>query len=435
MIKKGLVLFGYDKPNRYTWAILMGYLEQDPELIKHYDFHPLSFHLYNAPKHRDALIKINFQKYNIIILAYSLLSIQIPQFIKFHEEFPHFFSEYHNNTVSIVGGAHVSAVPEKFAKLRHDIDFIVPNEGEVAFQQLLHAILHESKDQIDVSQLNGVARTLPQYIPAKPPQLHELGKTPSFSPYFRLFGPIEISRGCPFRCKFCQTGNSSQSMRHAPLDALIKWIKLGAEIKYDKLWFLSPNAFAYGSRNGVTPNVDMLYQLLSHIYDIKNIKGIYFGTFPSEVRPESVTHEVMEAISPFLANKKILLGAQSASNRLLRKIGRGHTIEDIYHAIEILNQFGYKCEIDFIFGLPGETIDDIEANINFFEEVLTNRLSNVRIHTHTFMPLPGTPFENEPNGKVSPKIHEIIGKLAKQGKAYGEYQSQAGLITNRFSII
>ncbi|MHA1520082.1 MAG: TIGR04013 family B12-binding domain/radical SAM domain-containing protein [Promethearchaeota archaeon] len=432
---KGLVLFGYNKPNRYTWAILLGYLEQDPVLMEYYDLKSLPFQLYQAPDHPDIIRSIPFQDYDVVVIAYSLMSIQLPQFRDFNLHHPQYFSNLHPNVVTVAGGPHVLAKPEDMTNF--GVDFVIPNEGERAFQQLLHALRtsssQKSKLDIDVTILSGVGRVLPNYIPAIEPQLVTLGKYPSFSPKFRLFGPIEISRGCPFRCKFCQTGNSTQRMRHASVENLLKWITLGSELKYDKLWFLTPNAFAYGSRNGVTPNVDALHQLLSGISNIKKIKGIFFGTFPSEVRPESVTSEVLETVTPFLANKKILIGAQTASNRLLRTLARGHTIEDIYAAIDLLGQYGFKCEVDFIFGLPGEQEADIEANIQFFEDVRSNRLKNVKIHTHTFMPLPGTPFENELPGQVSQKLQDIIGKLAKEGKAYGEYQAQAGLVSTRYT--
>lgn len=425
------MIFGYDKPNRYTWAILMGFLEHDSEIMAQYDFHILPFQVYQAPAHEDYINTIPFANYDHIILAFSLMTIQMPQFDEYMQKTPAYFAKWHPNIIAIAGGPHVQARPADFAQ--YAIDFIIPHEGEIAFQQLLKALIINPKEKIETEILAGVARTNPQYIPSNPPELITLGDYPSFSPHFRLFGPIEISRGCPFRCKFCQTGNSTQGMRHAPVEKLLEWIRLGAKLKYDKLWFLSPNAFAYGSTNGVTPNIEALSQLLSGISEIKKIKGIYFGTFPSEVRPESVTTEVLETVTPFLANKKILVGAQTASNRHLKSLRRGHTIEEIERSMQLLTQFGFQTEVDFIFGLPGETEDDIEANLQFFEGILTNKNLNVRIHTHTFMPLPGTPFENESVGEIDPRLHEVIGRLAKQGKAYGEYQAQAGLISTRYS--
>ncbi|MHA1647264.1 MAG: TIGR04013 family B12-binding domain/radical SAM domain-containing protein [Promethearchaeota archaeon] len=429
--RRGLVLFGYSIPNRYTWSILMGYLESDEILERNYTFEALPFQLYQAPDNIDYFAQIDFAKYDFVLLCYSLMSIQIPQFETFLNDSNDFFNQFSSEIVTIVGGPHVAASPDFFA--RKGIDFIVPGEGELAFGKLLHKLLQYSKSEINTKEIPGVARAFPEYISANPPELIELGEFPPYSEKHRLFGPIEISRGCPFRCKYCQTGNRSNRMRHASKDQIIKWIKRASEIKFDKVWFLTPNAFAYGSKNGITPNTQALHDLLSEISTIPRIKQIFFGTFPSEVRPECVTREVLEAVTPFISNKKILIGAQSASNRLLKAIARGHTFEDIKNAIQLLHEFGLKTEIDFIFGLPGETTEDIEANLKFFKEILHGKYPGVRIHTHTFMPLPGTPFANEPVGIVVPELQKIIGKLAQAGKAYGEYQAQAGIIKTKFS--
>jgi len=41
------------------------------------------------------------------------------------------------------------------------------------------------------------------------------------------------------------------------------------------------------------------------------------------------------------------------------------------------------------------------------------------------MPLPGTPFEYEEAGKISPKINKIVGQLATRNKAFGQHQKQS----------
>ena len=430
---KALVIFGYDKPNRYTWSILMGYLESDPVLMEQYSFLPLPFHLYKSHLHQDYFKNIDFKKYNYVILAYSLLSVQIPQFEEFNINHSHFFNKFHPKIITIVGGSHAAAFPEELARL--NIDFIIPDEGEYAFSQLLHVLLETSKDKIETELIPGLSRGFPIYVPSNQPKLVEIGKFPPFSAQFRMFGPIEISRGCPFRCKFCQTGNRADTMRHASVENIVKWVRIASEIKFDKVWFLSPNSFGYGSKNGVFPNINALYDLLSQIHAIPAIKGIFFGTFPSEVRPESVTHEVLETITPFISNKKILIGAQSASNRLLRSIQRGHTFDQVKNAISLLDEFNFNIDLDFIFGLPGENLEDIKENLNFFNEMLNGKYKNVKIHTHTFMPLPGTPFSNESLGQIDSEIMKIVGKLTKIGKAYGSHLAQSGKIQTRYSKI
>jgi radical SAM superfamily enzyme YgiQ (UPF0313 family) len=103
------------------------------------------------------------------------------------------------------------------------------------------------------------------------------------------------------------------------------------------------------------------------------------------------------------------------------------------NAINLLKEYNFHADIDFIFGLPGENEEDILINLQFFQDVLDGKYKNVLIHTHTFMPLPGTPFEHEPLGKIDKRIFNLMGKLSTKGLAFGEHQAQAKLVPTWYS--
>jgi B12-binding domain/radical SAM domain protein len=429
-VKRGLVLFAYDVPNRYTWAILLGYLEGNPLINENIDFEATPFHLYFSPDHEDHIAQINLSRYDFVIIAFSLMSKQVPQFMDFMQKYPRYFQQRHPNVLIAIGGAHARARPADFLPYA---DFIFPDEAELVFEKILITLITASIDEIKQNPPPGVLiPTKSTWIPLKREDLVVIGTRPPYSEKYRVFAPFEISRGCPCHCKYCQTGNFSRGMRHATPGDIIGWIKRGTEIKYDKIWFLSPNAFAYGSPNGIEPNFDAIERLLKGIKAIPKINKIQFGTFPSEVRPEFVTKEIMQLVKPYITNTHLVIGAQNASDRLLNEINRGHTFADVRNAIAVLKDCGMTAEIDFIFGLPGENEADLDENIRFFEEIYRGTIRNVRIHTHTFMPLPGTPLENAPVGTLHPKVLKIIGKLAMKGKAFGEHIAQAGLVKTRF---
>ena len=48
----------------------------------------------------------------------------------------------------------------------------------------------------------------------------------------------------------------------------------------------------------------------------------------------------------------------------------------------------------------------------------------VRIHAHTFIPLPGSPLENAPPGKIPLKIKKYLMKIYGKGKLYGDWLKQ-----------
>jgi B12-binding domain/radical SAM domain protein len=197
--------------------------------------------------------------------------------------------------------------------------------------------------------------------------------------------------------------------------------------EYEKMdiRFISPNAFSYGSHDGKTLNLPVLEQLLINIKKIIGVEGrIYFGTFPSEVRPEHVTEETLRLVSKYAANDNIVIGAQSGSQRILNSCNRGHSVEDVYKAVSLTIKNGFLANVDFIFNLPNETDEDLNLTINFMKELSD---MGAKIHTHTFMPLPLTVFANEDAKEINGKTRKIISKLSSKGLAYGDWKKQEKL--------
>jgi B12-binding domain/radical SAM domain protein len=189
--------------------------------------------------------------------------------------------------------------------------------------------------------------------------------------------------------------------------------------------FISPNAFSYGSSDGRTINLEKIEELLHKIKEIIKPEGrIFFGSFPSEVRPEHVNEESLDLIVKYASNDNIIIGAQSGSQRVLNLCHRDHTIEDIYKAVEITLSKKLKANVDFIFGLPGETKEDIKLTIEMMETLADK---GARIHTHTFIPLPQTPFAQKKVSNITKDLERAINKLTSKGSAFGEWKQQEKL--------
>ena len=151
---------------------------------------------------------------------------------------------------------------------------------------------------------------------------------------------------------------------------------------------------------------------------------IYFGSFPSEVRPENVSAEALALVTRYTANDNIVFGAQTGSPRLLKGLRRGHTVEDAYRATELALQAGLKPIVGFIFGLPGETEEDQRLSLRLIEDLAA---MGATIHSQAFMPLPGTPLAHAPPGSVIPEVESILGRLSKDGLHIGQWRKQEEL--------
>ena len=180
---------------------------------------------------------------------------------------------------------------------------------------------------------------------------------------------------------------------------------------------LSPNAFSYGSADGRQLNIGAMRDLLAALREAVPPDGrIIFGYFPSEVRPEHVTPETLGLLRQYADNDEIVIGAQSGSRHMLEACRRSHTAEAVLTAVSLARKSGYKVIVDFIFGLPGETAEDIRETVSIIEEL--SRLG-ARIHPHTFMPLPQTAFGSAPAGTISPEIVRLLERLEQRRALYG----------------
>ncbi len=210
-------------------------------------------------------------------------------------------------------------------------------------------------------------------------------------------------------------------MRHRSIDSIVHYAELGKRIGLRILRFISPSAFAYGSIDGCTVNFDTLEAMLKAVSVIYGKTQVYLGSFPSEVRPDQVTSETLAFVKTYCANQNLVIGAQSGSEILLQVLHRGHGVAEIIRATELTLAAGLTPNVDFIFGLPGETQKDREATL-----ALMQRLTNLgaRIHGHTFMPLVGTPLSESNPGRVDEQTRRFLERLQGKRLEHGRWKHQ-----------
>jgi B12-binding domain/radical SAM domain protein len=233
-----------------------------------------------------------------------------------------------------------------------------------------------------------------------------------FPPFLKnLKSPIEISRGCPYGCKYCQTPRLfGRKMRHRSVDSISSYSQYLTDIR-----FISPNSFAYGS-DGQHAN----YAKIKKLFECLEGK-VYFGTFPSEVRPEFISDELLELVASKCSNESIHFGAQSGSDVVLKEIERGHTRYDIEVALDKCCDHNLTPVVDFIFALPTETEEAQSDSLNLIGEIVSK---GGKIRAHYFSPLPGTPYENAQPSKLTKEVNKKLGKLARHGQLTGSWTNQ-----------
>ncbi|MBM7707920.1 radical SAM family heme chaperone HemW [Enterococcus lemanii] len=120
---------------------------------------------------------------------------------------------------------------------------------------------------------------------------------------------------------------------------------------------------------GGTPtslNAKQLDRLLSGIHDVLPTQTT--KEFTIEANPGDLTQDKLDVIKNHKLNR-LSMGVQTFDDRLLKKIGRKHSAQDVYDTLELIkkNQLT-NVSIDLIYALPGQSIES-------FRDTLTKALA------------------------------------------------------------
>ncbi len=404
------VIFSFRSPGKYALTTLTGVLEeaQTPNVRV------------LLPRTTQSLIetvKTELDLGRAVLVGWSFYSPSFPECV---EELHALKGAESRPFVTIAGGVHATAEPRQ--TLDAGFDLVCVGEGERVVLSLVDHLMHD----LPLAQVPGCARLEAGKIVQSPkPVRVELDEFPAFAYRSRYFGAIEITRGCIYACRFCQTPFFSKAkFRHRSVENVARWARvLRANDKRD-LRFISPTSLSYGSPDEHV-HLDQVDALLAKSKEAMGPDGrVFFGTFPSEVRPEHVTPKALALIRKYCANDNLVIGGQSGSERVLESSKRGHDVAAIVHAAKIALTHGFEPNVDFILGLPGEEAEDLAATVTVMRELAE---LGAKVHAHTFMPLPGTPFRDAPPGSVDEATRTELDRLASQQKLFGQWKVQLKL--------
>jgi len=391
-LDRPFLVFRKSKGNRFTLPVLLGRLEQTG-LAQ--DFRVLLAGSKDEIVHRtgggEALI------------GYSFMTLNLEEV---REEVEWLRGKLSGESIFLAGGSHASGDPEGTLDL--GFDFVFSGEAEGTFPDFLRQFL-------------GGKLPAARILEAEKSASHALTHPP-FSLEHRFFTPIEITRGCLYGCTFCQTPRIfGHRLRHRPPENVAAALRAAIPHGFLQSAFISPNAFSYGSVQSREPDPGRMEALLMACQET-GLEGIHFGCYPSEVRPDWVTPEVLDLVKKYCRNGTVVLGAQSGSDALLEKLKRGHTAEQGWKAARWIHQAGFMPHVDFVFGFPGETLEDRRLSLLLIEGMIQEL--GARIHAHTYMPLPMTPLFRETPSVLDTATKETLRRFKKKGKLDGWWEEQ-----------
>ena len=318
----------------------------------------------------------------------------------------------------VVGGWHASYMPDSLLS-NPEIDYVIMGEGERAMTELASALTNKNEKAIPSiaglsfreSSLN--VKNQPKFIenmdeipyPARhllPLELYDrtiefLNAEPA--------DVMSVSRGCVFDCGFCETrklwGNMCRAFSPKRIIGEIK--DLQSRYGTKGIYFINDN---FTLRKKETS--DLCNLMIAEKLDLEWV---------CDTRVDLVNDELL-ALMAKAGCKTIWFGVESASERVLKRIGRNTKLQQVEDAFKLCKKNHIKTACSFMLGLPDETLADMEASLKF-----AKRIDPDWCQFNTFIAYPDSRLYNEllESGKYT-KLDEFLLAVKSDEYTYEQLQ-------------
>lgn len=243
-------------------------------------------------------------------------------------------------------------------------------------------------------------------------------------PASQQYAWLKISEGCSNHCTYCTIPAIRGPQISRPIDDICREALSLAAHGVQEIILIAQDTTRYGTDIYGKPVLDLLLQELDNKLpsDIW-IRMMYFYA-------DSITDNLIEVMAQSdRILKYIDLPIQHASDVILKRMGRLETSALIKEKISMLRSKlpGLILRTTVMVGFPGETEDDLNALINFMEEIRFDRLG-----CFIFSPEAGTPAS-----RLSPRISSVTAQkrydrvmLAQRRIELAKSQERIGTITD-----
>ena len=284
----------------------------------------------------------------------------------------------------IMGGPHVTLLPEETLTTSNDIDVIIRGEGDVTIIDLLKSIENQqslsSIEGISYKQNGKIIHTLDRTsivdMNSLPYPAYHLLPWRKYKPHpphgmALPFGAMVTSRGCPYHCAYCSKPVFGSKFRAQSPERVVE------EMVYLKEKFGVREIAFYD--DSFTIDKQRVHAIADRIIAKKLKIAWSCETRVNLVDKELLAH--MKAAGCYV----IAYGIESASPEIIKTIQKDTTIEQVEKAVRAHKEIGLQVIGYFMLGSPGETPQTIQQTINFAQKLKVD-FAQFSITT----PFPGT---------------------------------------------
>ena len=234
-----------------------------------------------------------------------------------------------------------------------EIDAIVGTGNFMNISEIIDR-LESEKNVTEIGNIEfAFDETLPRYV-----------STPEHMAY------LKIGEGCSNHCTYCIIPKLRGKYRSRKIEDIVEEAKTLVAEGAKELVVIAQDTTRYGEDLYGEAKLAELLEELAGIEGIKWIRIMYSY-------PESITEKLIDVIA---AHDNICsyfdMPIQHASNRVLKRMNRRTSKEDIRSKVEMIRSKIPDAVIrtTVIVGFPGETEEDLEELIDFMKEIKFDRL-------------------------------------------------------------
>jgi len=305
----------------------------------------------------------------------------------------------------VIGGWQPSYMPESLLQYP-EVDYLVMGEGERAMVELANNIT-KGEDKSAIAKISGIAyRHKGKTIITPPTFIQDLDQIPfparhllPMHIYDRIIPYLDASpvdtmnvvRGCPYNCAYCETKKlwGSRVRAFSPPRVVEEINYLVQNYGSKGVYFVGDN-FAINKKR----TVELCNLIKKEKLDIRWV---------CDTRADQISRELLRKMKD-AGCRTIFFGVESGSPRILEKLNRKITIEQITHALKLCKEIGIRIACSFMLGIPGETVKDMEATFKF-----ARKLDPDWCQFNTYVAVPGSALYKEiMENKLYDRVEDFV---------------------------
>ncbi|MGB7533079.1 MAG: radical SAM protein [Halobacteriota archaeon] len=261
--------------------------------------------------------------------------------------------ESYGNIKIIAGGPHITAWKTKVLEQCPAIDFGISSEGEFTIRELcegkelstIKGLIYREGNNILFNGERDLIDNL-DFIPFPKYEKFELDK-------YEHAIQINSSRGCPYKCIFCQSCSMlGKKWRGRSAANIADEIQFWYEKGYKNFSFVDDN---------FTLNKKRIYQLCD---EMENRHLDIIRLDAPGVRVDLVDKDLLKRMRE-IGFWYVAFGIEAGNNKILKALKKGFTIEQAEQGVRDAVELGFAVKLYFLVGSPYETLQDIQDSINF----------------------------------------------------------------------